>query len=75
MTICSNYSEFGCVGLVDRASLWLGREDAGYDVVVVGFGDLGAVKAALLRRFKRAEVVDKDSAVDLRGVKPGASFA
>ena len=44
-------------------------------VVVVGFGDLGAVEAAGLRGSSQlAEVVDVDFAVDLRGVELGAAF-
>ena len=38
------------------------------------FGDLSAVKAALFKIVKRAEVVDEDLAVDFRCVKLGAGF-
>ena len=49
-------------------------EDAGDDVVVVGFGDFGAVEGAGDERFVGAEVVDEDFAVDLGGVERGAAF-
>src|ERR1035438_4162542 len=49
-------------------------EDAGDYVVVVGFGDLGAVKAAGLEGGQVAEVVDVELAVDLRGVELGAAL-
>ena len=49
-------------------------EDAGDDVVVVGFGDFGVVEAAGFESFEVAEVVDVDFAVDLGGVELGAAF-
>ena len=47
---------------------------AGDDVVFVGFGDFGFVEAAGFQRLQRAEVVEVDFAVDLRGVELGAGF-
>ena len=47
-------------------------EDACYDVVVVGFGDLAAVEVAGDEGLVGAEVVDEDLAVDLGGVELGA---
>src|ERR1039458_2968938 len=49
-------------------------EDAGDYVVVVGFGDLGAVETAGLEGGQVAEVVDVEFAVDLRGVELCAAF-
>ena len=49
-------------------------EDAGDDVVVVGFGDFGAVEGAGDEGFVGAEVVDEDLAVDLGGVEGGAAL-
>ena len=43
-------------------------------VVVVGFGDLGAVEGAGDEGFVGAEVVEEDLAVDLGGVERGAAL-
>ncbi len=51
-----------------------GGEDAGDEVVVVGFGDFGAVEAAGLSDSSGAEVVDIDLAVDFGGVELRAAF-
>jgi hypothetical protein len=48
--------------------------DAGYYVVVVGFGDFGAVEGAGDEGFVGAEVVDEDFAVDLGGLVEGAAL-
>jgi hypothetical protein len=49
-------------------------EDSGYYVVVVGFGDFAAVEGTWDQRLMRAEVVNEDFAVDLRGVEHGAAL-
>jgi hypothetical protein len=49
-------------------------DDAGYDVVVVGFGDFGSVEGAGDEGFVGAEVVDEDLAVDLWGLVEGATL-
>src|ERR1035437_6379572 len=49
-------------------------EDAGDYVVVVGFGDLGAVETAGLEVGQVAEVVDVEFAVGLRGGELRAAF-
>jgi len=66
---------------LDRADeLWLewSGNDPRHHVVVVGFGDLCAVKAAGFEgghiRAQVGEVVDVNFAVDLRGVELGAAF-
>jgi hypothetical protein len=51
-----------------------GGEDAGYDVVIVGFGDFGAVEAAGLESFQVAEVVDVDLSVDFGGMEFCSAF-
>src|ERR1700722_4994614 len=52
---------------------WL-LEDAGDDVVVVGFGDEGAVEGSGDESFVGAEVVDEDLAVDFGGVERRAAL-
>src|ERR1035441_1214148 len=55
------------------STLQRAAEDAGDYIVVVGFGDLGAVEAAGLEDGQVAEVVDIELAVDLRGVELGTA--
>jgi hypothetical protein len=50
------------------------REYASDDIVIVGFGDPGVVKAAWFEGLQVAEVVDVDFTVDFGGVELGSAF-
>src|ERR1700744_6399612 len=50
------------------------RDDACHEVIVVGLGNLGAIKLAGIQLFQIAEVVDKNLAVDLGSMELGAAF-
>jgi hypothetical protein len=56
------------------STLQRSAEDAGDNVVIVGFGDLGFVEAAGLEGGQVAKVIDVEFAVDFRGVELGAAF-
>ena len=55
-------------------SLQRSGDDARDQVVVVRFGDLGAIELSGFEFLEIAEVVDVDLAVDFRGVELGAAF-